>query len=266
MIAPGWVFFYRLNGRQRDAGLGGANYLGLAKAREKRHDVHEQSTSSALAYPTHALRNRARERMLSVLLSLGHADLLSIVFPSTLDARLVYLERCSIEARAVLAGDRATATRLWLLLREPVADCFPIPDSVLSQMAGDAAFDAPIAIDEDYLLTLVAGTVRAANQPANRDAMLESLARLIDALLLIECAARAVERASAGYASVLRTLSTAAHAPDWRSALDHCVVHAGDTVPQADVDPGQRATDRAPFDPPARIPPRRPQSALDREL
>lgn len=29
-----WVFFYRLNGKQREAGLGGANYLGLAKARE----------------------------------------------------------------------------------------------------------------------------------------------------------------------------------------------------------------------------------------
>jgi integrase len=29
-----WVFFYRLNGRQREAGLGGASYLGLAKARE----------------------------------------------------------------------------------------------------------------------------------------------------------------------------------------------------------------------------------------
>jgi hypothetical protein len=29
-----WIFFYRLNGKQREAGLGGANYLGLAKARE----------------------------------------------------------------------------------------------------------------------------------------------------------------------------------------------------------------------------------------
>lgn len=29
-----WVFFYRLNGKQHEAGLGGANYLGLAKARE----------------------------------------------------------------------------------------------------------------------------------------------------------------------------------------------------------------------------------------
>jgi integrase len=32
--AKRWVFFYRLNGRQREAGLGGINYLGLAKARE----------------------------------------------------------------------------------------------------------------------------------------------------------------------------------------------------------------------------------------
>ncbi len=29
-----WVFFYRLKGKQREAGLGGVNYLGLAKARE----------------------------------------------------------------------------------------------------------------------------------------------------------------------------------------------------------------------------------------
>ncbi|MGQ0445954.1 MAG: tyrosine-type recombinase/integrase [Beijerinckiaceae bacterium] len=29
-----WVCFYRLRGKQREAGLGGANYLGLAKARE----------------------------------------------------------------------------------------------------------------------------------------------------------------------------------------------------------------------------------------
>jgi Arm DNA-binding domain len=29
-----WIFFYRLNGKQREAGLGGANYLGLANAQE----------------------------------------------------------------------------------------------------------------------------------------------------------------------------------------------------------------------------------------
>jgi integrase len=32
--AKRWVFYYRLNGRQREAGLGGSNYLGLARARE----------------------------------------------------------------------------------------------------------------------------------------------------------------------------------------------------------------------------------------
>ena len=32
--AKRWVFFYRLNGRQREAGLGGSNYLSLARARE----------------------------------------------------------------------------------------------------------------------------------------------------------------------------------------------------------------------------------------
>jgi integrase len=32
--AKRWVFFYKLNGRQREAGLGGFNYLPLAKARE----------------------------------------------------------------------------------------------------------------------------------------------------------------------------------------------------------------------------------------
>jgi integrase len=32
--AKHWVFFYKLNGRQREAGLGGVNYLPLARARE----------------------------------------------------------------------------------------------------------------------------------------------------------------------------------------------------------------------------------------
>jgi integrase len=33
--AKSWVFFYRLNGRQREAGLGGINSISLSKAREK---------------------------------------------------------------------------------------------------------------------------------------------------------------------------------------------------------------------------------------
>ena len=36
-----WVFFYRLNGAQREAGLGGVNYIGLAKARELASGLRE---------------------------------------------------------------------------------------------------------------------------------------------------------------------------------------------------------------------------------
>ena len=32
--AKRWVFYFKMNGRQREGGLGGLNYIGLAKARE----------------------------------------------------------------------------------------------------------------------------------------------------------------------------------------------------------------------------------------
>jgi hypothetical protein len=140
----------------------------------------------------------ARDQILTTLVSLGYSEPHDTLF-SGLEEHLAYLERCFAEARAVLQGDQAAATRLWLLLREPLVEDFPIPQSVLDQLARNSPHDFPIAVDGDYLITLLAGTVRAANQPADMDVMIESLARLLDPLLLIvsdtsECRAAAIRR------------------------------------------------------------------------
>lgn len=220
--------------------------------------------SLAMDDGSHALKAGAREELGAALCASGHADLCDTLFPASLQSRLAFLERCAIEARSVLRGDLAGAGRLWLLLREPVAATPAIPGFVIDLVAGGNRRDAPIAIDADYLLTLVAGTVRAANQPGERDALLEALARLIDPLLWIECAARGARRAAAGDVAILSTLAAAAHAPYWRAAIDRIDLPALEPPPQADtITSAQRLTEPAPFDPPLWNEPPIPASALD---
>jgi hypothetical protein len=131
-----------------------------------------------------------------------------------------YLERCSTEAEAVLQGDLGAATRLWLLLREPIDAGPSLPPSVLDAMLANVDGQAPRTMNGDTLLKLIAGIVRAANQPAEAQAMLDALDRLLEPLLHLELAARAAERAEQGDTDALKTFLIARNAPRWRAALD----------------------------------------------
>jgi hypothetical protein len=131
-----------------------------------------------------------------------------------------YLERCSTEAEAVLRGDLGAATRLWLLLREPIDAGPPIPPSVLDELLANMDGQAPRIMHGDTLLKLIAGVVRAANQPAEAQAMLDSLDRLLEPVLHAELAAGAAERAEQGNAVALKTFLIARSAPRWRAALN----------------------------------------------
>jgi hypothetical protein len=130
-----------------------------------------------------------------------------------------YVERCSREADAVLHGDLGATTRLWLLLNQPIDAGPALPSSVLDEIASGGRQEAPRAIDGDALLRLVAGVVRAANQPPEVETMLEALGRLLRPLFLLDLAAAAAERAGQGDTNPLRTFVTAHASPEWRNAL-----------------------------------------------
>lgn len=154
-----------------------------------------------------------------------------------------YLTRCVREAEAVLRGDLSAGTRLWLLLNEPVKSGPSLPASVLQQIGGVRLEDAPRVIDGDVLLRLIAGVVRAANQPAEAEAMLAALGNLLHPFFLLELAGTATERASEGDPRGLKTLVTAVSSHEWRDAL----------APQTRGGPAPKpiVSDRVPFDAPS---------------
>jgi hypothetical protein len=105
----------------------------------------------------------------------------------------------------------------------------------------------PTVIDGDALLRLVAGVVRAANQPSEAVSMLDALGQLLQPLFVLELAAAAAERARVGSGELLQTLVTAQLAPKWRGAI------AGPANPTVLRDPAlvtkpDFTTDRVPFD------------------
>jgi len=172
-----------------------------------------------LECPARALLKRAVIAQMRAQLSLAGVDETGGVLLADVERHASYLERCAKEAEAVLQGDLAAATRLWLLLREPIGPSATLSSALLSHVAGAAWHGAPLALDGEALLRLVAGVVRAANQPAESEAMLDGLALVLQPFFHLEVAAAAVERARQGYGEALETFVTARGARQWRAAL-----------------------------------------------
>jgi len=180
-------------------------------------------------------------------LSLAGAAGIADALHADVERHAEYLGRCVEEAEAVLRGSLDAATRLWLLLREPVEARPAISRSVLNAIIGETFLEAPQAMDGDVVLRLVAGVVRAANTPTESEAMLDALGLLLRPLFQLDIAAAAAERARRGHGQSLKTFVTAYSAHQWRVALmpplDPTLLR--DPAPEAKtrLDP-----DRAPFD------------------
>lgn len=182
------------------------------------------------------VRDGALETARDAVAAHGHAEDAAAIYREA-RGRVEYLERCLAEAQAVLGGDLGASTRLWLLLRETVADAGgDLPPSVLEEAAARARAEPPRLLDGDSLLRLVAGTVRAANRPDEADRMLDSLGLLLRPLLLLDFAASAAADAPPGQDGALKTLIFARRAPQWRDEL--AASHADPNRPPA-PDPPQ---------------------------
>lgn len=161
------------------------------------------------------LRLEALDPVRETLALMGCAEMGDVLL-SQVKQHAAYLERCSQQAEAVLYGDLGAANRLWMLLKEPISACPIIPQSILDEIARHARLLEPRTIAGDVLLRLIAGVVRAANQPVEADVMLHSLKRLLEPLFLSDLVAAAAERAER---RDLQTLITAWSSPQWRAAL-----------------------------------------------
>lgn len=188
------------------------------------------------------IQHEALGRLRDALRSMGLADPCDRLLADAAK-HAAYLERCSTEAEVVLRGDLGAATRLWLLLREPIDAGQSIPPSVLDELLANVDGEAPRTMHGDTLLKLIAGVVRAANQPAEAQAMLDSLDRLLEPMLHLELAARAAERAEQGDAGALKTFFIARNAPRWRAALN------GLPDPMSPIDPAKPAEPNEPNKP-----------------
>ncbi|WP_132147676.1 hypothetical protein [Luteibacter rhizovicinus] len=159
-----------------------------------------------------------------------------------------YLQQCSVEAEAVIRGNIDATTRLWLLLRQSIETEQKLPSSILKDLAGDAWSRPPSVVDGDVLLRLIAGVVRAANQPAEADLMLGTLAQWLSPLFLFEVVVSAAEQARQGRSQALETIAGALWADRWRESFspspDPVVVRPPGTGTSPGLD-----TPRAPFDP-----------------
>ena len=166
------------------------------------------------------LRDGAVERIRQGLILAG-ASVAIDAFLADIERHAAYLDRCSIEAEAVLRGNLAAANRLWLLLQTPVGSRLPLPASILGDAAHDILRSAPTAIDGEVLLRLVAGVTRGANQPSEAEVMLKTLGQLLQPLFRLDLAAAAIERARQGHAEMLETLVTAQLTPQWLDEVTH---------------------------------------------
>jgi hypothetical protein len=186
------------------------------------------------------LREGAAERIREGLRLSGNS--------AAIDAFLI--ERCSIEAEAVLRGNLAAANRLWLLLQTSIESGSPLPASILGDGAQDVLRRTPTVIDGGVLLRLVAGVTRAANQPSEAEVMLQAVGRLLQPLFQLDLAAAAIERARQGHSEMLDTLVIAQVTPRSLEALSS----ASDPIPIRDqviVVPSGNVTldpNRVPFD------------------
>lgn len=194
------------------------------------------------------LLRRAAIADMARALSLAGAAQTGDGLQSDVDRHAPLLERCVAEAEKVLHGSADAAARLWLLLREPIDTGPAIPRSILHDVAGRAGLTAPLSMDGDVLLRLVAGVVRAANTPAESELMLESLGRLLQPLFHLDVAAAAAGQARHGRGALLETFVSAHAAPRWRAEtvrpIDPTVARDPARDPAAHV----LDTDRVPYD------------------
>lgn len=161
------------------------------------------------------LQLEALDQVRDSLTLMGHAEMSDALIVQV-KKHAAYLGRCSQQAEAVLYGDLGAANRLWLLLKEPISAGPTFPQSILDEIASHAQLVEPRSITADVLLRLIAGVVRSAKQPAEADAMLYSLSRLLEPLFLCDLIATADERVKNG---ALRTLITAWWSPHWHAEL-----------------------------------------------
>ena len=180
-------------------------------------------------------------------LSLAGAAELGALLNAGIERHAGYLERCANEADAVLRGDLSAATRLWLLLRQPIDEPPAIPASVFDEATGGAWDGEPRTVDGPALFRLVAGVVRAANQPNEADQMLDALARLLQPFFHLDVAAHFLERERQGDSQPLDTFVTARLAPQWRDVLDRQFEPAG-AHEAGNVRKPAFGPDRLPFD------------------
>jgi hypothetical protein len=131
----------------------------------------------------------------------------------------IFLTRCLDEAVAVLAGELGAVRRIKLLLAEPAAKWRPLHLIALEEIVGSARFEAPIALDGDALLTLIAGVTRAEGVMLGVESMLAVLKQLLVPLFRVEYAAHATAKFVCGNPSPLLTFVTALESPAWRDAL-----------------------------------------------
>jgi hypothetical protein len=185
---------------------------------------HQQGSNDAAppevpnTYKRRALfRPETAERIREGLKLAGASDAASSLFLHVQD-HVSYLERCSIEADAVLDGNITAANRLWLLLQTSIPSLGILKGSPEIDPR-DAISHVPPVIDGEVLFRLVAGVTRAANQPSEAELMLNVLGQLLHPLLTLDLANTAVERARNGDAEMLDTLVIAQGTPGWLAAL-----------------------------------------------
>jgi hypothetical protein len=193
------------------------------------------------------LLQRAAIAEMADALTLAGAAETSAALLADVERHAAYLERCANEAEAVLHGDLSAATRLWLLLCQPIDELPVFPDWILDEVTGGSWDGAPRAVDGDALFRLVAGVVRAANLPPEADEMLGALARLLQPLYHLDVAAAAAERARQGDHQALDTFVTARLAPHWRASIDRPLEPAPTHAPDP-ADSPVRDQKRPPFD------------------
>jgi hypothetical protein len=119
------------------------------------------------------------ERMKDTLTLAGAAET-SDALLADVERNATYLQRCANEAEAVLHGDLDAATRLWLLLRQPINAGPTIPSSILIHVAGDAWRGPPRAIDGIIARGRGRGSAPRTSHPNRRDA--RRVARLLQPL------------------------------------------------------------------------------------
>jgi hypothetical protein len=214
-----------------------------ASSPSQRYQLPEHS---AMASERSLLRRNRIDQVRDAMRLAGSTSIATLL--SDAERHADYLQKCVKEAEAVLRGSLEAANRLWLLLRQPVESSRSIPSSILKWVAGDSWQQSPNVMDGDVLLRLIAGVVRAANQPREADAMLDALARLLQPLLHVEVAAAAAERARVGDRRLLETFDTAHSASKWRAALrpaDPVIRPELLRSPSETLDTGRASYDRA---------------------